>query len=63
MARHLIEPSSGGSLVTLSVTFAGLFGGVPPVMRDLTQRYLATEAGASSCTATHGLGGSRPGMQ
>jgi uncharacterized membrane protein len=45
LGRHLIEPTAGGSRVTLSVTFSGpLAGLVAMFFGGLTKRYIKLEA-------------------
>jgi hypothetical protein len=44
-AHHWVEPSDGGSRVTLSIQFTGLLASlVARLTRDLNNRYLALEA-------------------
>lgn len=44
-ARHLIEAAPGGSRVTLSLSYEGIFGGLLLRMtRGITERYVALEA-------------------
>lgn len=43
--RHSVEPTTGGSRATLSISYSGLLGGVVGrLTRDLNDRYLALEA-------------------
>jgi len=43
--EHIVQPSSGGSTVTLSVRYSGLFGGLfHSLVSGITQRYVELEA-------------------
>jgi uncharacterized protein YndB with AHSA1/START domain len=44
-ATHQVEPAEGGSLVTLSIDYSGMFGGMwERLTRDITKRYVGFEA-------------------
>lgn len=44
-ATHQVEPAEGGSHVTLSIDYSGMFGGMwERLTRDITKRYVGFEA-------------------
>ncbi|MDQ8165728.1 MAG: SRPBCC family protein [Gemmatimonadota bacterium] len=44
-ARHVVEATTGGSRVTLSLSYEGIFGGLLlRLTRGITERYVALEA-------------------
>jgi len=45
LARHTVEPAAGGSQVTLSVQYSGLFGDIlGRLIAGINRRYIALEA-------------------
>ncbi|MFN7917182.1 MAG: SRPBCC family protein [Vicinamibacterales bacterium] len=58
LARHVIEPTVGGSRVTLSVQYSGIFGDlIGRLTASLNRRYIALEAdGLKRRAEAHGAG-------